>query len=91
MRWSAWRRGEPVEAGLAEALTTHALTGRWPARVSGTDPFTGGPLKVRIGKDFRVYSVGRDGKDDGGRLRRETPKGKGATFDEVAVYPPVVR
>ncbi len=81
-----------VEAGFAEALTTHALTGRWPTRVAGTDPFTGGSLGVKHGpKGFRVWSVGRDRKDDGGLLRREAPKRQGATFDEVAVYPPVPR
>lgn len=77
-----------VQLGFAEALTTHALTGRWPTQVSGVDPFTGGPLRVkRTARDFRVYSVGRDGKDDGGRTRREAPKTEGATYDEAAVYP----
>ena len=80
-----------VEAGFAEALGVHARTGRWPASVSGVDPFTGGPLHVRSGKNFRVWSVGRDRKDDGGILRREAPKKSGATFDEVAAYPPVPR
>ncbi len=81
-----------VQLGFVEALTTHALTGRWPAHVSGVDPFTGGPLHVkRSASGFRVYSVGRDGKDDGGILRREAPKREDATYDEVAAYPPVPR
>ena len=80
-----------VALGLAEALDAKARTGRWPAAVSGKDPFTGGPLKVKVGKDFRVYSVGRNGVDDGGRLRREMPKLQKGWGDEVAAYPPVPR
>lgn len=79
-----------VTIGFAEALDAQARTGHWPAAVSPLDPFTGKPLKVRVdAKGFRVYSVGRDGKDDGGLSRREAPKGKDATFDEVAAYPPL--
>ena len=34
------------------------------------DPFTGKPLLYRAGPDsYVVYSVGRNGKDDGGKLR----------------------
>ena len=76
-----------VDAAFAEALGVHARTGVWPASVSGSDPFTGGPLRVRAGKGFRVWSVGRDRKDDGGLLRSERPKGTKGTFDEGAVYP----
>ncbi len=78
-----------VEAGLAEALTYHDQTGHWPAKVSPLDPFTEKPLKVKVkGAEFRVYSIGRDGKDNGGLSRGE----KGAMnkiVDEVAVYPPL--
>ena len=66
-------------------------TGHWPTAVSGEDPFTGGPLKVRKGTDFRVYSVGCDGVDDGGRVRRELPKMEKGWGDEVAAYPPIRR
>ena len=78
-----------VLRGLAEAMDSEARTGHWPTAVAGKDPFTGRPLRVRAGKEYRVYSVGSDGKDDGGRLRREAPKTSGATFDEVAACPPV--
>ncbi len=78
-----------VTLGLAEALDAQARTGRWPTSVSQKDPFDGKPLRVKAGKDFRVYSVDRDLKDQGGLHRREAPKTKGATFDEVAAYPPV--
>lgn len=78
-----------VALGFAEALDVQARTGRWPASVSVVDPFTGKALHVkRTTKDFRVYSVGRDLKDDGGLHRREAPKREGATSDEVAVFPP---
>jgi hypothetical protein len=78
-----------VQAGLAEALTVRGQTGRWPTKVSPLDPFTGKPLKVKIkGAEFRVYSIGRDGKDNGGLLRGE--KGAmGKIVDEVAVFPPI--
>ena len=76
-----------VRTGFAEALDLRARTGRWPETLGTKDPFTGGSLHLRRGKDFRVYSLGKDRKDDGGRLRREMPKGQDATFDEVAVFP----
>ena len=77
-----------VGRGFAEAMAFHAKRGTWPLKVSQTDPFTGSPLRVKAGKDFRVYSVGRDRKDDGGVLHREAKPGtKGE--DLVAAYPPV--
>ena len=79
-----------VQAGFAEALTTHALTHRWPARVSAIDPFTLKPLHVRTdGKGVRVWSVGRDLKDDGGFLKRELSKRGAKGEDLVAAFPPV--
>lgn len=78
-----------VQAGLAEAMTTHAQTGHWPTKVSTLDPFTKKPLLIRIkGPQIRVHSVGRDGKDNGGLFRGE-PAAKGKIVDEVAVYPPL--
>lgn len=78
-----------VQKGFAEALRVHAETGRWPEAVPQIDPFTGKPLKVKIkGKEFRVYSLGIDLKDNGGLHRREKAA-KGKIVDEVAVYPPI--
>ena len=51
-----------AKAGLA-ALEHHAKHGTWPASVAEIDPFTGRALLFRDGV---VYSVGADGKDDGG-------------------------
>jgi len=77
-----------VQAGLAEALTIHDQTGRWPTKVSPIDPFTGKPLIVKIkGSEFRVYSIGRDGQDNGG-LKRGEKDAIGKIVDEVAVFPP---
>ena len=48
------------------------------------DPLTGKPLLYRTGPDaYLVYSVGPNGKDDGGMLRRQadpTYKGPGKMF-----------
>lgn len=81
-----------VGRAFAKALTDHALTHRWPTTVAGIDPFTGKPLRIRPdGKGIRIYSVGRDRKDDKGLLRRET-KGPGPKSDDVAAaYPPIPR
>jgi hypothetical protein len=51
-----------AKAGLA-AIEFHAKHGKWPESVADLDPFTGRPLLFRDGV---VYSVGADGKDDGG-------------------------
>jgi hypothetical protein len=43
------------------------------------DPFDGRPLRYRQGEDgVVVYSVGPDGRDDGGRFDRENPTRAGA-------------
>ena len=45
---------------------------------TGIDPFTGKPLRiVRIGDDWAVYSVGKDGKDDGGSVQDARDYGVG--------------
>ena len=78
-----------VMLGLAEAMIVRARTGRWPTSVSGRDPFDGKPLKVKLDRGrFRVYGVGKDGKDDGGLLGRER-KVSDLGVDDVATYPPV--
>ncbi len=85
-----------VALGFAEAMDVQARTGRWPSTMSPIDPFTGKPLRLRSDeKGFRVWSVGRDGLDDGGLSRREAtkirdlPEGQPLRFDEVAAYPPM--
>ncbi len=78
-----------VLRALAEAMIAHAAAGRWPAAVKGIDPYTQKPLKVRSDKDgFRVWSVGKDGKDDGGLLLRDRARSSQGR-DEVAIYPPL--
>lgn len=65
-----------VQARLAVRAFTAAV-GRPPARLTELvpawlpevprDPFTGGPLAYsRVGSRVRIYSVGPDGRDDGG-------------------------
>ena len=48
-----------------------------PDREAVQDPFTGGSLKyARIGQAYAVYSVGSDGRDDGGKLLPDLPPGR---------------
>ena len=58
--------------------------GKWPATLGevvpeflpilSTDPFVGTPIKmVKTADGVIVYTVGRDGKDDGGKLDRKSP------------------
>jgi hypothetical protein len=71
-------------------LEHRAKTGAWPTTLSEAgaefeDPYDGLPLRFRLdGAGFRVWSVGEDGRDDGGLTREEA---NGATFDEVLAYP----
>jgi hypothetical protein len=51
------------------------------------DPFTGGSLLYKQTPDgFRIWSVDRDGKDNGG-VTRDDPHG--SDFDYVAIVPPL--
>lgn len=84
------RSRRAVTLALADAMILHARSGRWPTATSTSDPLGDGPLKVRFdGKRFRVWSVGRDGKDDGGLTREDGSPGHKFSDDEVAVYPPI--
>jgi hypothetical protein len=56
-----------AKAGIA-LLEHHAKHGTWPESVQELDPFTGKPLLFRDGV---VYSVGPDGKDDGGDVDKD--------------------
>jgi hypothetical protein len=50
-----------------------------------TDPFTGKPLKiVQIGDDWAVYSVGKDGNDDGGSVHDAKDYGVGPKTKQSA-------
>jgi hypothetical protein len=63
--------------------------GRWPAsgaalvtagllKEMAADPFTGQPLRWRrLDSGLLIYSVGQDGKDDGGKLNRANPQAEG--------------
>jgi hypothetical protein len=66
----------------------HRQTGRWPASADQLAPLLGGktPMDpwvaapVRVVNDdsgFRMWSLARDGKDDGGDVKSITPTGRG--------------
>ncbi len=96
--------GTSIVRAEASYATVRALTkiqlyrakiGRYPktlaeARISEIDPFTTRPLLYRAVADgCRVYSVGEDLKDNGGKRRHEVKgviKNK-AGYDIVASYP----
>lgn len=65
------KANEEVTMAAAALLAEKARTGRFPAALPGNfpDPFSGKPLRYRKeGADgFVVYSVGVDGKFDGGK------------------------
>ncbi len=66
-------------AALAAELV-HERTGRYPATLKGlaepamlSDPFSGAPLIYKgMGGSYRLYSVGPNGKDDGGAPYKES-------------------
>jgi hypothetical protein len=46
------------------------------------DPFDGAPLRYkRFDRSFLVYSVGEDGKDDGGKQEPKKTEKSGETWD----------
>jgi hypothetical protein len=56
-----------------EALVAEKLLARVPA-----DPYDGAPLRyVRIADGVVIYSIGPDGKDDGGKIDRPKPQAPG--------------
>ena len=77
------------------AMLVQAQTGHFPAAVSeipGTwvDPIDGKPLRLKAnGDSIRIYSVGQDAKDDGGKDRSEVDENAKSGFDIVAAYPPI--
>lgn len=75
---------------LADALIKHGETGRWPERTDQIDPFSGKPLRMRFdGKRLRIWSIGRNGTDNGGLTWWEaSDKGK-YSDDLIAAYPPL--
>lgn len=77
---------------LAKVLELKQRTGRWPTSVSEDDALGKGPLLARFdGKRFRVWSVGRNGIDDGGITSEEARAVGKKSDDLVAAYPPVPR
>lgn len=79
--------------GLTAVLRFRAENGRDPrtleeASFSGTDPFSRGPYRMKIvGAEVRVYSVGPNGKDDGGKEVVTGPDRDRTGTDIVSVYP----
>lgn len=88
------RRDADRRASLAalDVLQYKAKTGRYPATLaeSGadyTDPYSGQPLRYELNdKGFKVWSVGSDLKDDGGKERKNNAAGEAA--DQVISFPP---
>lgn len=80
---------------LIAALQVKASTGKMPARIQDIpghwiDPFTNQPLKVRTqGDSIRIYSVGADRVDNGGRAQFERRNATNDQWDVVAIYPPI--
>ena len=77
---------------LLAAIEIRHKTGSYPADISQIpgkwiDPFTGKPLLLkRAGEGIRIYSIGPNGKDDGGLMSWE--KGGKGSDDVVVSYPP---
>jgi len=79
---------------MVSALVVRAKTGRMPktiAEIPGSwiDPFSKKALRmVFVGDSTRIYSVGFDRVDSGGRTKLEA--GKGSYSDDIiAAYPPL--
>jgi hypothetical protein len=67
---------------VAVAVERYRLKkGKWPVTLSELvplDPFDGKPLRYRLrGDGVTVYSVGVDGKDDGGNIDPSKPLAPG--------------
>lgn len=82
--------------GLALAMAEKARTAQWPTKLpsSLTDPFDSRPIRMTVQPDrVRVWSVGRDGQENGGLTLREvvrpTQDRTVVQFDIVASYPPI--
>jgi len=90
----AEQSGRNLEVALALAVYQRE-NGRYPKELAELAPkylakvpddvFTGKPLVYRPDeKGFLLYSLGPDGKDDGGRAQADDPKG-----DDIAVHIPI--
>lgn len=86
--------------GLSKVVAYRTRTGRCPATLAAagfneTDPFDGKPMRMVVkGEQVRVYSVGADGKDDGGVMAQEqgkSPQAQGVANDVAAIYPSSLR
>lgn len=82
--------------GLALAMAEKARTGQWPTNLPSTlvDPFDKRPIRLTRQPDrIRVWSVGRDGQENGGITLREVVRPRqdrsAVPFDIVVSYPPI--
>lgn len=90
---------ERATAGLLAAMRFRLERGRFPnslaeAGFRAEDPFDSKPLRYLATRDtVRVYSVGQNGQDDGGKSPRElgASSGNQAQGDLVAAFPPPAR
>ena len=83
-----------LAVALLRCLRFRAEHGSWPGSLAEIgadfpDPLSsGGKIKAKFGpNELRVWSVGRDGVDDGGKIRKAGEKGE----DTVFVWPPTLR
>ena len=96
-RNTTWESMVPVVFALAAYRADH---GAYPAELAALvpkylptvteDPFSGGPLRYRRdGPGYVLYSVGMNGKDDGGRAYWDHRDGEDASgCDDIAIRVP---
>jgi hypothetical protein len=96
-------RGELLATAVGVACERHRLrTGAWPAALeeipkdilpsAPNDPFTGRPLAYkRLHDGVVVYSVGPDGKDDGGAVHADEKAEKRQTDFGIRLWDPTHR
>jgi hypothetical protein len=88
---------ERVTLALAKAMEFKSKHGRFPQSLDELgplppDPFDGQALRYLETDDgIRIYSVGENGRDDGGLDASELPRGVNRReSDVVASYPPII-
>ena len=85
---------DSADAAIAAELYRRK-NGAWPAKLDDLvpeflpaapiDPFTGQPLLMKATPEgFKVYSLGQDGKDDGGNLANDMKAGSDIGFEMPA-------
>jgi hypothetical protein len=84
-------RRDSADAAIAAELYRRKI-GKWPERLEDlvpkylpyvpNDPFTDTPMRFKVSADgLKVYSLGRDTQDDGGKLSDKTTPGTDVGFE----------